>query len=386
MSSFDDTHTITLPKRLAAGWGARAARQTHALTPLALRLPDGRGYVYEPNESGIEILPGEEAETVVELAESDWSGLFESTETVFGLIMAGRARILAGRVEDFVGWQTALRMLYEELPAYDPDAPLHGGDGREIDPGRSFRADDDPIEMADFLRVTGYIHVRELLSPDEVSGLREAAETARAAAREDDGQSWWSTHQDGRRLLTRVLNAGTDPRMKALPTDPRLLRIVGLSDYELEPTETEGVSVLFKQSGMVFDGKADQPWHRDCGLGGHKLMCPLMNGSLFLSEGNRETGELRFLPGSWQTAGCLIDEQDFELGIAVETRPGDFTLHYGDGLHAGTPPTSVDGPFRSSVVFEYGPVGRRPEQSQEYYDQLMHQADARALHTDPTAD
>ncbi len=362
---FDAAHARTLPERIAREWGALAASQTHGLPALAFRLPDGSAWRYAPQGDTIE--------------ERDWQGLWASTETVMGLVMGQRAKVLSGRVADFVEWEIALRVLYEQLPPWNPEAPLIGRDGRELDPSTSFAPDDDPERMADFLRTAGYVVVRQLLPPDEVAGLVEAAEIARDRAVDGDHDSWWSDHEDGRRILVRVLSAGTDPRMRALPGDPRLMRIVSLSDFELEATETEGVSVIFKHSGMVFDGKADQPWHRDCGLGGHALMCPLMNGSLFLKPADRASGELRFLPGSWRTAGARIHDPDHRLGVALEAQPGDFALHYGDGLHAGTPPTAKSGPFRWSAVFEYGPVGRSAEQSQEHYDQLMHQADARSL-------
>jgi hypothetical protein len=115
-------------------------------------------------------------------------------------------------------------------------------------------------------------------------------------------------------------------------------------------------------------------------------MCPIMNGSLFLKPANRETGELRFLPGSWRTAGCVLDDPDYEMGVGIEASPGDFALHYGDGVHAGTPPTAQAGPFRWSAVFEYGLPARSKEQSQEHYDQIMLEADASDLHVRSEAD
>lgn len=379
IKSFDEAHRQVLPARIGDRWGALAAGQAHDLPALAFRLPDGRSWRYDASGGSIELRPGDDAPLVVGIAERDWLGLCEAAESVMGLVMAKRVELLEGEAADFVEWEVALRVLYEQLPPWTPDALLRGSDGAELDPATSFSPDDDPARMADFLRAAGYLVVRQVLPREEVAGLVEAAETVRAQATDGDGASWWSEHEDGRRVLVRVLTAGSDPRMRALPADPRLMRIVGLSDFDLEATETEGVSVLFKHSGMVFDGKADQPWHRDCGLGGHQLMCPLMNGSVFLSRADRASGELRFLPGSWRTAGCRIDDPDHRFGVGIEAEPGDFSLHYGDGLHAGTPPTSREGPFRSSAVFEYGPVGRRPEQSQEHYDQLMHQTDARAL-------
>jgi len=388
---FDAAHARWLPERIASAhrlpgghrlgdsWGALAESQTQGLPALALRLPDGRAWRYAPQGGTIALDRGDDAPLVVELGESDWLGLSRSTETLMGLVMGQRAQVLSGEVADFIEWETALRVLYEALPPWDPEAPLIDSDGRELDPSTAFAPEDDPEQMAEFLRAAGYIVVRGLLPSEEVAGLVEAAEIARERAVDGDQDSWWSTHDDGRRGLVRVLSAGRDPRMRALPSDPRLMRIVGLSDFELEATETEGVSVIFKHSGMRFDGKADQPWHRDCGLGGHRLMCPLMNGSLFLTPADRASGELRFLPGSWQTVGARIHDPDYRMGVAIEAQPGDFALHYGDGLHAGTPPTAKEGPFRWSAVFEYGPVGRSAEQSQEHYDQLMHEADARSL-------
>jgi hypothetical protein len=176
-----------------------------------------------------------------------------------------------------------------------------------------------------------------------------------------------------------VLNGGTHPRIRALLRDPRLLRIVALSDFALEATDTDVIHVLFKQSGMRPDGKTDNPWHRDCGLGLHATMCPLMNGSLFLRPANRETGELRFMPGSWRTAGVAGIPDDRELGVGIEAGPGDFSLHYGDGVHAGPPPTAQNGPFRTSIVFEYGPIGRAAGVGQEQNDLQLFEVDTSRL-------
>lgn len=377
---FDAYHETTLPQRLASEWGATAGRSAAALPPLGLRLPDGRAYTYVPGRGGVAIVRGEQsAKTVVELDEALWQGLRDAMETPFGLILFEKAKVVAGEVGDFVRWEVALRVLYEKLPPYDPDAPLLGRDGVEIDPTRSFHPDDDPEIMADFLRTTGFILVREVLPADEIARLDEAAEALRARAKHDDPTAWWGQHEDGRTILTRVLDGGTDPRIRALLHDPRLLRVVALSDHALAPTDTDVIHVLFKQSGMLFDGKADNPWHRDCGLGLHRVMCPVMNGSLFLRPANRATGELRFLPGSWRTAGFAFEDPDFAQGVAIAANPGDFALHYGDGLHAGPPPTAKQGPFRTSIVIEYGPKGRKDGVGQEHYDLQMHDIDASRL-------
>ncbi|MBY0400489.1 phytanoyl-CoA dioxygenase family protein [Myxococcota bacterium] len=380
LESFDHFHRKTLPARLAGAWGLIAARGTAGLPPLALRLPDGRAFSYVPGPNGVGIVPGDgPAKTVVELDEALWRGLIEAMETPMGILLFEKGKVVAGEGGDFFRWESGLRVLYEGLPPYDPTAPLIGRDGREIDPTRAFHPDDDPETMADFLRTTGFILVREVVPASEIAELLEAADALRARARPNDPLSWWGQHEDGRTLLTRVLDGGTHPRVRALLHDPRLLRIVALSDHALEATDTDVIHVLFKQSGMLPDGKTDNPWHRDCGLGLHATMCPVMNGSLFLRPSTPETGELRFMPGSWRTAGLSGIAEDRKLGVGIEAGPGDFALHYGDGLHAGPPPTAKDGPFRTSIVIEYGPVGRAPGVGQEQNDLQLFDVDTSGL-------
>ncbi len=377
---FEPFHQKALPARLAGDLAPLAARVTAGLPPLGLRLTDGRAFTYAPEPGGLSLLPGDSAaKTVVELDEALWQGLHDAMETPFGILLFGKGKVVSGDPGDFFRWESALRVLYEGLPPYDPAAPLVGRDGREIDPARSFAPDDDPAVMADFLRTTGYILVRQVIPQNEITELLEAAESLQAEARQGDPMSWWGQHEDGRTLLTRVLNGGTHPRIRALLRDPRLLRIVALSDFALEATDTDVIHVLFKRSGMLPDGKTDNPWHRDCGLGMHAQMCPLMNGSLFLRPANRETGELRFMPGSWQTAGIAGIPDDRELGVGIEAGPGDFSLHYGDGLHAGPPPTAKSGPFRTSIVFEYGPIGRAAGVGQEQNDLQLFAVDTTRL-------
>ncbi|MEZ4331872.1 MAG: phytanoyl-CoA dioxygenase family protein [Myxococcota bacterium] len=377
---FEPYHRETLATRLAGEWGAVAAKGSQGLPPLALRVGRDRAFTYVPGPNGVAIVPGEDAaKTVVELDEALWQGLRDGMETPSGIVLFGKGKVVSGEPGDFFHWESALRVLYEGLPPYDPTAPLVGRDGREIDPTRAFRPDDDPAEMADFLRTTGYILVREVIPSSEITALVDASERLKRAARPNDPMSWWGQHEDGRTLVTRVLNGGTEPRIRALLRDPRLLRIVALSDYALEATDTDVIHVLFKQSGMLFDGKTDNPWHRDCGLGLHATMCPLMNGSLFLRPATPETGELRFMPGSWRTAGMSVPADDRTLGVGIEAGPGDFSLHYGDGLHAGPPPTARKGPFRSSIVFEYGPRGRAPGVGQEQNDLQLFDVDTTPL-------
>ena len=37
----------------------------------------------------------------------------------------------------------------------------------------------------------------------------------------------------------------------------------------------ESITVIFKLP-QASDGLANLPWHRDCGMGGHSVMCPIL--------------------------------------------------------------------------------------------------------------
>ncbi len=135
---FDRYHEKTLPELIAGSWGAAAATSAKGLSPLAIRLTDGRSYSYVPGADGLEIVRGDDdAKTTVELDEALWEGLRDSMETAAGLILFQKAKVVAGEVRDFIEWEPSLRVLYEELPPYDPAAPLIGRDGAEIDPTSS---------------------------------------------------------------------------------------------------------------------------------------------------------------------------------------------------------------------------------------------------------
>ena len=304
--------------------------------------------------------PGiEGAETVVGLDRESWEGIGRDLESAAGLIYGGRIESLRGDLMHFVHWEPALRWVFTGRPVYDPESiDLRDRNGDPLDPARGFRPDDDREEMAHFLRTTGYLWIRGMLSPAEVAELREAAERLRAAAREGDQESWWGRRADGESVLCRVLRAGKEPAMRALHSDPRLRGLAELCDVPMASSQDaeakDGVTLLWKQPGVT-EGLGDLPWHRDCGMGGHASMCPTAVLSVFLGPNSSEAGELRFLPGSWTTSLPFAEADDPRApeGIAPAARPGDVTFHYGDVMHAAPPPTSEQGPHRSCILLSF---------------------------------
>ncbi|MBB85503.1 MAG: hypothetical protein CL931_16965 [Deltaproteobacteria bacterium] len=379
--SFADYHRETLASELARRQSRLPTSYASTLRPFAIREREsGEACTYRPDpERGtILVSAGEtEAETVVELARASFVQLTEDLESSAGLVYGDRVTAVRGDLMDLLQWEPAFRWMFRDRPVYDPDdADLRDSAGHPLDPARSFTLDDDPEEMAEFLRVVGYLWVREVLSPDEVDELRAESERLRTAAVEGDQESWWGKTADGESLLCRVLRPGTEPKMRSLHGDPRLERIAALTDVPMEhkqgPEDKDGLALLWKQPAVA-EGLGDLPWHRDCGMGGHASMCPTAVLSVFLGPNTPEAGQIRFLPGSWNASFPFIegDAENAPHGVAPLAQPGDVTFHYGDGLHVAPPPTGSEGPFRSCVIMGYGRVGGGTHRGERHYNDVL---------------
>jgi hypothetical protein len=106
----------------------------------------------------------------------------------------------------------------------------------------------------------------------------------------------------------------------------------------------EGHLAVLKPFGAdaIVDNFANLPWHKDCGLGGCPLSCPAVYVGIQIDAANEQSSQLLMMAGSWgkvchdrptpeQLAGMPV--------IALDTEPGDVTVHITCGLHAGPPPT-----------------------------------------------
>ena len=123
-----------------------------------------------------------------------------------------------------------------------------------------------------------------------------------------------------------MIHAGARERLRRLYEDERICRLATLPDEALVARgagKVNGATVLWKQPGVA-EGLGDLPWHRDCGMGGHAVMCPAVNCSIHLGPANPDAGDLRFLPASWQTSVRFADGDDEHAprGISIDARPG----------------------------------------------------------------
>jgi hypothetical protein len=377
---FREFHESELPRRLASGNGAEASLAVEKAGSLAFRIPDGPAYTYLAGTDGISILPGEElADTVIEIDSEIWQGIVHDYESPPGLLYGGRVKCAKGKAMRLVAWEPGLRAMYTGRPLHDPkNVQLSDRRGNPLDVAQSFTLESDREEMAHFLRTAGYLFVRGVFSQDEAAGFREEALALRGEAVKGDKLSWWGKNADGEEILCRVTRAASRPKLRTIPTDPRMLGLKDLSDYELahraRATSEEGVSVIYKHPNMT-EGLSDIPWHRDCGMGGHAVMCPVLIASVFLTDAGPEMGELKMLPGSWTGTIGYMDPSDPDApqGAGFRARPGDVSLHYGDVMHAAPPPTGVDlDQYRISAVTGYARPEARNHRGGSSYNDVLH--------------
>jgi hypothetical protein len=383
---FQAFHRDELPARMAGGRDAAAARAMRGAGSLGFRLPTGEAYTYLPRADRIEVLAGDAlADTLIELDHDAWEGLVHDYESAPGLLYGGRVRCARGDAMRFVRWEPGLRALYAGREIYDPGSlDLRDADGRPLDVERVFPAGAAAEETSHFLRTAGYLFVRGVFAAEEVDAFLAEARALRAEAVPGDRLSWWSRDAAGGEVLCRVTRAADKPALATLRADPRVLGLVALAGTPLVNRDGEGngVTVIYKNPG-IREGLSDLPWHRDCGMGGHSLMCPLVIASVYLTPATPETGELRFLPGSaGRTCGFIeADDERAPRSAGFAAQPGDVSIHFGDVMHAAPPPKRLDlDTYRISAVVGFARPDARVHRGRSYNEALHRSDDGQIEH------
>jgi ectoine hydroxylase-related dioxygenase (phytanoyl-CoA dioxygenase family) len=338
---FETFHRRDVPRLLSSGRGVAAAG---ALTPgasLALAAPGGTAYTYRSTGADIEVVAGDDADVVVELDAAAFDDLVGETWSVFGLLYGDRIRVRAGQFVTFAEWEAPLQALWFGRPIYGAEAVAALS---ECDLSRSFTLDDEDADLSRFLGSAGFLVLRDVLATDEIAELNALVATERAAAAPGDGRSWWATRSDGTEVCCRLTYmANRSPVAARIAADARFARIAALADPALLPCtdRLDGMSVVIKNPAIVA-GLSDLPWHRDCGIGGHRVLCPGLNVGIQLDRADADNGQLHFLAGSHRHAaqqGPPLGLDDAPV-VAVDADPGDVTVHFGHTLHAAPPPAS----------------------------------------------
>jgi hypothetical protein len=356
--SFGAFHREQLP-RLAARRGALVAEDLRGVAPVAFRIEDGTTFTWRVAAGSVEAVEGDVgASALVELSEATFSEYVHELLTATGAVRTGRARVVRGDLTAWQRWEPAFRALTTGHGIYGPAVweTLVDRQGHPLDLHRTFRVDDDREEMRHYLEVAGYLHVKAVFTSDEVARYGDEVEHVRSLTTPGDPFSWWSINADGAEVVTRINYLGRHSKLiDELCFEPRLLHYAQLSSPQMRVCNDrlDGPMVFIKHSNVV-KGNGDLGWHVDDGIGGHPVMCPLIQAGVQLDHANPANGQLLLLAGShrytkhWYAWGAETDLP----AVALETEPGDLTVHYGDTMHT-TPPPTADGAGRRALYFKF---------------------------------
>jgi hypothetical protein len=356
--SFAEFHRQALPA-LVVRHGPLVVDDLRGVAPVAFRIDDGTTFTWLATDNGMRAVEGDaDAATLVELSEQTFSEFLDELLTASGAIRTGRARVVRGELSGWQRWEPAIQSLCSGRSIYSEAvwSTLVDRGGEPLDLHRSFGVDDDRDEMRHFLTVAGYLHIKAVFSPDEVDRFGVEVERARSLTTPGDPFSWWSINADGDEVVTRINYLGRHSKaIDELCFDERLLHFARLAGEELRVCDDrlDGPMVFIKHSNVV-KGNGDLGWHVDDGIGGHPVMCPLIQAGIQLDHANPENGQLLLLAGShrytrhWYAWG---DEDGLPV-VALETEPGDLTVHFGDAMHT-TPPPTAHGAGRRALYFKF---------------------------------
>lgn len=356
-------HRDIVPGLLAGERGLMAATGLTALRPLTLVVGDA-AWTYRGQDGRLRVEPAEGGADergdacVCVLSPDAWTDFVTQMRTAAALAIAGDVQVRGGTVLDLFAWEPVLRALYQGIPIFLPTgAALTDREGRPVDLDRAWTLADSDADLAAFFEATGVMRVRGVFSADEVAAFNAEVDRLAAEARVGDDRSWWAATEDGEDVLCRlVYTSERSPLFAAVASDPRLLRLSSLlhDDLVASTDRMEGIPVLLKPPGRL-KGLANIPWHTDCGLGGHQIMCPSVAIGVQLTGSSPETGCLEAIAGTHGRTCPPPDQGD--LGdlpyMLVPTEPGDVTVHIADVLHASPAPTGEGG--RRTLYVTYRP-------------------------------
>jgi hypothetical protein len=351
-------HHVELPA-LVARHGHLVVSDLRGASSLAFRTGDGTAFTWIPSDDGVRVVEGDaDAVILVELSEGTFSEFLDELLTASGAVRTGRAYVTRGTLAGWQRWEPAIQSLCSgrEIYSVAVSQTLIDRAGTSLDLHHAFSVDDDVEEMRHFFGVTGYLHVKAVFTAEEIARFGAEVERVRANTTPGDPFSWWSINASGEEVVTRINYLGRHSQvLQELSHDPRLSRFARLASPHLRVCDDrlDGPMVFIKNSNVV-KGNGDLGWHVDDGIGGHPVMCPLIQAGIQLDDANPANGQLLVLAGShrytrhWYGWG---EEGDLPV-VALETEPGDLTLHHGDTMHT-TPPPTTDGAGRRALYYKF---------------------------------
>jgi Phytanoyl-CoA dioxygenase (PhyH) len=345
----DELFTEQLPPLLDRhGHLAAAGIEALGAPPLAIEVGDRAWSLTRDGTTvGVRegIADGALVVTLHEQAFSDWAQLQRSFG---GMMVAQELRFRDGDERDISVWDSLWLTLLEGWPVVDDELQFLDRDGGPLDLGRSFTPDDDPADIAHFLREAGYLHLRGWLDPDDMARISEEIDEAVPRYVEGDGRSWWAVMEDGTHRCVRLQqflpHSPTTAAVLQSERWERLRRTLAADDELVQGRPGDHViEALIKPPG-VERGISDVGFHRDCHLGGHPYGCSGVDIGFAVTGSDESTGRLRVVAGSHRVAipVSIALTDPYLPVVSVWTEPGDLTVHLSCTLHESTPPVTSE--------------------------------------------
>ena len=276
---------------------------------------------------------------------SDWA---QNQVSFNGFLVMRGLDLIAGDRPQVSVWDSLWIALLEGWPVTDEAITFRDRHGAPLDLAASFTPDDDPADIAHFLREAGYLHLKGWLDPADMDAIVADMDRALPHYSEGDGQSWWATLKGGERCCVRmqafVQHSPTTARVLSSAAWERMRAVVAGQD-RLAPFVVEGriIEALYKPLGVTA-GPSDVSFHRDCHLGRHAYVCARMTVGIPLTSTPAENGGLRVIAGSHRVAMPveIAKTRPYLPVVALTTAAGDLTVHLSCTLHEGTPPVFAE--------------------------------------------
>ena len=246
-------------------------------------------------------------------------------------------------------WDSLWLTLLEGWPiVVDEELQFLDRDGAPLDLHRTFTPDDDPDDVAHFLREAGFLHLRGWVDPALMQTVSDDIDRAVPHYADGDGKSWWAILADGTHRCVRLQEF-----LEHSPTTEAILRsdrwdqlrrtVAGGDELVQAPVEGRCLEALIKPVGVVA-GPSDVTFHRDCHLGRHAYGCSGMTVGIAVTPTSEENGYLQVVAGSHRVVIPIeIAKTDPYLPvIGLPTEPGDLTVHLSCTLHESTPPQTAE--------------------------------------------
>ncbi len=285
---------------------------------------------------------------IVRLTPDQFSKWAQNQITLNGLLVAQSLDFTDGTLADISAWDSLWIALLEGWPVVDPELAFRDRRGQPLDLAETFTVDDDPEDIAHFLREAGFVLLRGWLDPVDLAPISEEMDAALSDYVEGDGKSWWATLNDGSRRAVRLQEfVERSPATAAILSGARwdqLRRTLGGADsLARRPVTGRIIEALFKPVGVV-SGPSDLSFHRDCHLGRHAYDCSSIVIGVPLTPADGESGMLRVVAGSHRLVMPVevAKTRSYLPVVALPANPGDITVHLSCTLHEAQAPVSAE--------------------------------------------